>query len=201
MNNKGSDFQLEKCWLSSEVEREEVSCKKKKASLFGNLLKPKLKLAVSYCTTNRNNSMIYKHLVHGTYRIYIHCCPQNSLISLGHELHKLLKAFHRDAGPCWLQCLPQLCQVGWWTILDTHGKLLSVKNPAALQFLTQNGAPGTYYHTSFKCTYILCLAHSFSEWHTHTIHVSIVSRLKNPSSTCLLPFIYTDWSGFNEWHQ
>uniref|UniRef100_A0A8C7M5R4 Engulfment and cell motility 1 n=1 Tax=Oncorhynchus kisutch TaxID=8019 RepID=A0A8C7M5R4_ONCKI len=25
----------------------------------------------------------------------------------------------------------------WWTILDTHGKLLSVKNPAVLQFLTQ----------------------------------------------------------------
>jgi hypothetical protein len=34
---------------------------------------------------------------------------------------------------------------GWWTILDTHGKLLSVKNPAALQFLTQTGAPGTYH--------------------------------------------------------
>jgi hypothetical protein len=25
---------------------------------------------------------------------------------------------------------------GWWAILDTHGKLLSVKIPAALQFLT-----------------------------------------------------------------
>ena len=52
---------------------------------------------------------------------------------------------------------PQLCQVGWmsfgwWTILDTHGKLLSVKNPAALQFLTQTGARGTYYHTLFKGT-------------------------------------------------
>ena len=49
------------------------------------------------------------------------------------------------------------CQVGWmsfgwWTILDTHGKLLSVKNPAALQFLTQTGVPGTYYHTPFKGT-------------------------------------------------
>ena len=38
----------------------------------------------------------------------------------------------------------------WWTILDTHKKLLSVKNPAALQFLTQTGAPGIYYHTQFK---------------------------------------------------
>jgi hypothetical protein len=49
------------------------------------------------------------------------------------------------------------CQVGWmpiwwWTILDTHRKLLIVKNPAALQFLTQTGAPGTYYHTPFKGT-------------------------------------------------
>ena len=32
---------------------------------------------------------------------------------------------------------PQFCQVGWrWMILDTHGKLLGVKNSAALQFLT-----------------------------------------------------------------
>jgi hypothetical protein len=114
------------------------------------------------------------------------------------------------------------------SILETHRKLLSVKNRTALQYLTQTGAPGTYYHTPFKGTYyhtpfkgtyyhtpfkgtyyhtpfkgtyyhtpfkgtsIFCLAHSPSEWHTYTIHVSIVSRLKNPSFTCLLPFIYTD---------
>ena len=58
--------------------------------------------------------------------------------------------------------------------------------------------PGTYYHTLFKGTSIFCLAHSPCEWHTYTIHVS---RLKNQSLTCLLPFIYTDWSGFNKWHQ
>jgi hypothetical protein len=29
----------------------------------------------------------------------------------------------------------------------------------------------------------------------------MVSRLKNPSLTRLLPFIYTDWSGFNRWRQ
>ena len=51
------------------------------------------------------------------------------------------QAFHRDAGQCWIQCVPQLCEVGWmsfgwWTSLDTHGKLLSVKHSAALQFLT-----------------------------------------------------------------
>jgi hypothetical protein len=43
---------------------------------------------------------------------------------------------------------------GWWTILDIHKK-----NPAALQFLTQTGAPGTYYNAPFKGTYIFCFAH------------------------------------------
>ena len=43
-----------------------------------------------------------------------------------------------------------------WTILDTHRKLLSVKNPTALQF--------TYYHTLFKGTLIFYLAHSTSEY-------------------------------------
>jgi hypothetical protein len=33
-----------------------------------------------------------------------------------------------------------------------HGKMLSMKKPAALQFLTQTGAPGTNYHTLFKGT-------------------------------------------------
>jgi hypothetical protein len=37
-----------------------------------------------------------------------------------------------------------------------------------------------------------------SEWHIYTIHVS---RLENPYLICLLPFIYTDWSEFNKWHQ
>jgi hypothetical protein len=39
---------------------------------------------------------------------------------------------------------------GWWTLLDTHGKLLSVKNPAALQFLKPTDAPGIYNHTPVK---------------------------------------------------
>ena len=64
-------------------------------------------------------------------------CPQNSLYSSGHGLYNVSNAFHRDAVPCWLQYFPQVwMSFGWWTILDTHGKLLSVKNPAALQFLT-----------------------------------------------------------------
>jgi hypothetical protein len=54
---------------------------------------------------------------------------------------------HVDSNAVWMS-------FGWWTILDTHEKLLSVKNPAALQFLTQTSEPGTYYQTPFKGTYI-----------------------------------------------
>ena len=28
-------------------------------------------------------------------------------------LYNVSKAYHRDAGQCWLQCFSQLCQVGW----------------------------------------------------------------------------------------
>jgi hypothetical protein len=99
---------------------------------------------------------------------------------VGHGLYKVSKAFHRDAGPYWLQCFPQLCQVGWmsfgwWTILDTHRKLLSVKNPAVLQFLTQTGVPGTYHHTPFKGTSIFCLAHHPLN-STHTQSMSQLSQ-------------------------
>jgi hypothetical protein len=99
--------------------------------------------------------------------------------------------FHMDSGPCRLQYFPQLCQVGWmsfgwWNILDTHRKMLSMKNPAPLQFLTQTSAPGIYYHTPFKkALKIFCLSHSPPEWNTNTIHFSIVYL------TRLLPFIYT----------
>ncbi|XP_052324802.1 uncharacterized protein LOC127908959 isoform X3 [Oncorhynchus keta] len=87
-------------------------------------------------------------------------------------LYKVWKAFHRDAGPMWtLQgvesvpqgCWPHVdstrcgkrsnvshscvrlsgCPLGGEPFLIHTGKLLSVKNPAALQFLTQTGAPST----------------------------------------------------------
>ena len=45
---------------------------------------------------------------------------------------------------------------------------------------------------------IFVLAHSPSEWHTYTIHFSIVSRLKNPSLTCPRPFLHTNRSGSNK---
>jgi hypothetical protein len=51
-------------------------------------------------------------------------CPQNSLNSSGHGLHMVWKETHRDAGPWWLQCFPQLCQVGWeWISLPTDVQL------------------------------------------------------------------------------
>ena len=73
------------------------------------------------------------------------------------------------------------CPFKWWTILDncwawkTQQCCSSWNKPV----------PGTYYHTPFKGTYIFCLAHSLSEWHTYTIHVSIVSRLKKMFFTSL----------------
>jgi hypothetical protein len=55
-------------------------------------------------------------------------CPQNSLNFSGMD-YKVSKVFHRDAGPCWLKYFQHLCQFrwmsfGWWTVLDTHRKLL-----------------------------------------------------------------------------
>ena len=66
--------------------------------------------------------LVYLHTectnIKDTFRI-LSCtpfCPQNSLNSSGQGL-------------------------GSWTILDKQGKLLSMKNPAALQFLTQISVP------------------------------------------------------------
>jgi hypothetical protein len=78
---------------------------------------------------------------------------------------------------------------GWWTTLVTW-EIVECDKPSSVAVLdTQTGAPGTCYHTPFKGTEIFCLALSPTEWHIYTIHVS---RLKNLSLTCLLPFIYTD---------
>jgi hypothetical protein len=46
-------------------------------------------------------------------------CPQNNLSLLGHGLYKLLKAFHRDTSPCWLQSIIKRCS-GFLTILSTR---------------------------------------------------------------------------------
>jgi hypothetical protein len=48
-----------------------------------------------------------------------------------------------------------------------------------MKFLTQTGVPGTYYHACLKAyKYVVLPIHLLNG--THTIHVSIVSRLKNP---------------------
>ena len=63
-------------------------------------------------------------------------CPQKCLNLSGHGLYKVLIAFHRNSTPCWLQCFPQLYQVGWmsfgwWTILDAHGKHFEREKPSS----------------------------------------------------------------------
>ncbi|KAK6296906.1 hypothetical protein J4Q44_G00330480 [Coregonus suidteri] len=115
-------------------------------------------------------------------------CPQNCFNSSRHGLYKVSKEFHRDAGPCRLQCLPQLCQIGWmsfgwWTILDTLGKLLSVKNPAVLQFLTYSNLPTTITRSKALKYFVLPI-HPLNGTDTQFMSQSM-SRLKNPSLTCL----------------
>jgi hypothetical protein len=83
---------------------------------------------------------------------------------------------------CWCMLtpmLPRVVNVGWMslgTILDTHGKLLRVKTQQ--HYIPVHLAPTTIPHS--KALKYFCLAHSTSEWHTNKIHVSFVSRLKNP---------------------
>ena len=82
------------------------------------------------------------------------------------------------------------CPLGGGPFLIHTG---SVKNPAAVHFDTQTSAPGIYHNTPFKGT---LKKSSVLPIHppngTHTIHVIIVSRLKNPSLTRLIAFIYTE---------
>jgi hypothetical protein len=56
---------------------------------------------------------------------------------------------------------------GWWTILDTHGKLLSMEKPSSVAVLDRlklvRLAPTTIPRS--KGTSIFYPAHSPSEWH------------------------------------
>ena len=99
-------------------------------------------------------------------------CPQNSLGSLVHGLYKVLKMFHRDAGPCWLLCFPLLVQVGWmafrwWTIPDRQGKLLSMKNPSVLQFLTHSQWCAWYLLPYPIQRHFIILSCQFTFWMAH----------------------------------
>ena len=107
----------------------------------------------SYCGQytqehNIKNSFIILSCTHPPHPL----CPQNSLNSSEHGLYKVSKAFHRDAGPSWLQCFPQVVSSCLDVLFIHTGNCWALQNPAALQFLTQTSAPGTYYHTQFKGT-------------------------------------------------
>ena len=82
-------------------------------------------------------------------------------------------------------------------------EIVECEKPSSVAVLDtlKTDAPGTCYHTPFKGTSIFCLAHSPSEWNTYTIHVSIVSRLKNPSLHVSSPSSTLIWSGFSKWRQ
>ena len=58
-------------------------------------------------------------------------------------------------------------------------------------------APSTIHHSK-ALKYLVLPIHPLNNTHTQP---TIVLRLKNIFITWLLPFIYTDWSGFNRWHQ
>jgi hypothetical protein len=67
-------------------------------------------------------------------------------------------------------------------------ELLSVKKALALQFLTHSN----------RCAWhhILHRSKALQSFVLPIHPLAIVSRLKNPSLTCLLPISYTDWRGF-----
>jgi hypothetical protein len=83
----------------------------------------------------------------------------------------------------------------WWTILDTHGKLLNVKSPSSVAVLDTLKlvclATITIPRSKALKSFVLLI--QTYEWHTHTIPVSVVSRLPffhflpvfSPSSTLI----------------
>jgi hypothetical protein len=104
-------------------------------------------------------------------------CPQNSLDSSVRGLHRVSKALHCDDVPCWLQCFPQLCQVGcmslgWSIILDAHGTLLSAKKNSSIAvldtFKPMRLAPTTI-PRSYAFKYFVLSTHPLNGTHTQSM--------------------------------
>ena len=88
------------------------------------------------------------------------------------------------------------CPLGVGPFLIHTGNCWVWKNPVALQFLTHTNCCAWHllpYPVQRHLSIFVLPIYPLNGTHTHRIHVS---RLKNPYLTCLLPFIYTDWSGF-----
>ena len=159
-----------------------------------------------YCACNIHSVKNIGHTF-----IILNCtrfCPQNSLNSSGHSTR------------CWKQFTGMLAQfdsltmlpkvvsswldVHWvvdhsWYIGETigHGKPSSIACLDTLRAVRL--APTTIPHLK-ALKYLFLPIHPLNGTHTQSMS-QLSKNFKNPSLTCLLPFIYTDWSGFNNWHQ
>ena len=91
-------------------------------------------------------------------------------------------------------------QVGWMSFqLVDHSwhtrETVECENPCSVAVLDTNRCAWHLLQYPVQ-RHLKLLSCPFTLWMAHTFLVSVVSRVNNPSLTCLLPFIYTDWSGF-----
>ena len=75
----------------------------------------------------------------------------------------MLTHVNSKASHSWLDVLGWM-SFGWWTILDTHGKLLSMKNQAVLQFFTHSNQCTWHQLPSF-----ILPIHPLNGTHTHSM--------------------------------
>ena len=147
------------------------------------------KYACIVCVKNiRNTFLIFS---------YTSFSPQNSLNSSRHGLYKV-SSFPQG---CWAMLTPVLPKVvsSWldvlWVVDHSWYTGETVEHEKSQQCCSSSHTNQWAWHLlpyPIQKAQIFCLAHSPSEWHTYTFHVSIVSRLKNTSLTCLHTIIYPD---------